>query len=83
MAVPVALKILEKQTLAHQTSGDSIDENFIYIHILLVNLFVKLPMELRGETGVLKKRMDDAITTTRFTQFPTECVTGDTISKII
>lgn len=81
MAVPVALKILEKQTLAHQTSGDSINENFIYI--LLVNLFVKLPMELRGETGVLKKRMDDAITTTRFTQFPTECVTGDTISKII
>ena len=81
MAVPVALKILEKQTLAHQTSGDSINENFIYI--LLVNLFVKLPVELRGETGVLKKRMDDAITTTRFTQFPTECVTGDTISKII
>ena len=81
MAVPVALKILEKQTLAHQTSGDSINETFIYI--LLVNLFVKLPMELRGETGVLKKRMDDAITTTRFTQFPTECVTGDTISKII
>lgn len=49
----------------------------------IVFYFILLPIELRGETGVWKKRMDDVITTTRFTQFPTECVTGDTISNIM
>jgi hypothetical protein len=32
-----------------------------------------------GETGVLKKRTELTMTTTRFIQFPTECVTGDTL----
>ncbi|KAJ0558039.1 hypothetical protein HanIR_Chr07g0331921 [Helianthus annuus] len=36
-----------------------------------------------GETGVRKKMTDDTMTTTRFTQFPTACVTGDTIPRII
>lgn len=42
-----------------------------------------LPSELMGETGVLKKITDDTMTTTRFRQFPTACVTGDTIPSII
>ena len=42
-----------------------------------------LPNELRGEMGVWKKMTEDTMTTTRFRQFPTECVTADTISSII
>ena len=33
-------------------------------------------MMLSMEAGVLKTMMDTPITTTRFTQLPTECVTG-------
>lgn len=33
--------------------------------------------------GVLKKRTDDTMTTTRFTQLATECVTGDTLARIM
>lgn len=36
-----------------------------------------------GVTGVWKKITEDIMTTTRFTQFPTEWVTGDTICRII
>lgn len=36
-----------------------------------------------GETGVWKKMTEETMTTTRFTQFPTACVTGDTICSII
>lgn len=35
------------------------------------------------ETGVLKKRTDVTITTTRFTQLPTEWVIGDTLANIM
>jgi len=42
-----------------------------------------LPKALTGETGVLKKMTELTITTTRFTQFPTECVTGDTLANIM
>jgi hypothetical protein len=42
-----------------------------------------LPRELMGETGVLKKRTEVTMTTTRLTQLPTECVTGDTFDSII
>lgn len=41
-----------------------------------------LPRELMGETGVWKKITEDTMTTIRFTQFPTEWVTGDTICRI-
>ena len=43
---------------------------------------MNLPNELRGEMGVWKKSTEDTITTTRFKQFPTECVTADTDPKI-
>ena len=36
-----------------------------------------------GETGVWKKMTEDTMTTTRFTQFPTAWVTGDTICRIM
>uniref|UniRef100_J3MSC6 Uncharacterized protein n=1 Tax=Oryza brachyantha TaxID=4533 RepID=J3MSC6_ORYBR len=42
-----------------------------------------LPRELIGETGVLKNRTDVTMTTTRLTQLPTECVTGDTLARIM
>lgn len=42
-----------------------------------------VPRELMGETGVWKKITDAIMTTTLFTQFPTECVTGDTICNIM
>lgn len=42
-----------------------------------------LPIALMGVTAVLKKRTELTMTTTRFTQFPTECVTGDTLCNII
>jgi hypothetical protein len=42
----------------------------------------KLPSALTGEIGVLKNRTEETITTTRFTQLATECVTGDTLDKI-
>lgn len=42
-----------------------------------------IPIELMGETGVRKKTTELTITTTRFTQLPTEWVTGDTLCKII
>lgn len=42
-----------------------------------------LPKALTGETGVLKKMTELTMTTTRFTQFPTECVTGDTLASIM
>lgn len=36
-----------------------------------------------GETGVWKKITDAIMTTTLFTQLPTECVTGDTSCNIM
>jgi hypothetical protein len=42
-----------------------------------------LPIELTGETGVLKNRTDVTMTTTRLTQLPTEWVTGDTFDRIM
>lgn len=36
-----------------------------------------------GETGIWKIITEETITTTRFTQFPTECVTGDIICNIM
>lgn len=36
-----------------------------------------------GDTVVWKKTTEEIITITRFTQFPTEWVTGDTICSII
>lgn len=36
-----------------------------------------------GETGVWKKIIEETMTTTRFTQFPTAWVIGDTMSNII
>jgi hypothetical protein len=44
---------------------------------------IPVPRELIGAMGVRKKRMEATITTTRFTQFPTECVTGDICSSNI
>ena len=44
---------------------------------------VNLSMELISETGVWKKKIEDTMTTTRFTQLPTECVTGDTLCSIM
>jgi hypothetical protein len=44
---------------------------------------IGLPIELIGDTGVLKNRTDVTMTTTRFTQLPTECVTGDTLARIM
>ena len=41
------------------------------------------PRELMGETGVLKNRTEVTMTTTRLTQLPTECVTGDTLARIM
>lgn len=35
------------------------------------------------DTGVLKKITDVTMTTTRLTQFPTECVTGVTLERIM
>lgn len=42
-----------------------------------------LPIELVSEIGVRKKKIEATMTTTRFTQLPTECVTGDTLCSII
>ena len=42
-----------------------------------------LPSVLTGETGIWKNITEETMTTTRFTQFPTEWVTGDTICNII
>lgn len=42
-----------------------------------------IPMALIGETGVWKERTEVTMTTTRFTQLPTEWVTGDTLSNIM
>lgn len=42
-----------------------------------------LPIELIGDTGVLKNRTDVTMTTTRLTQLPTEWVTGDTLARIM
>lgn len=42
-----------------------------------------LPRELIGETGVWKKITELTMTTTRFTQLPTEWVTGDTLCNIM
>lgn len=42
-----------------------------------------VPTALIMDTGVLKKSTDVTMTTTRFTQFPTECVTGVTLDKIM
>jgi hypothetical protein len=44
---------------------------------------ILLPNALIGETGVWKKMTELTITITRFRQFATECVTGDTLSSII
>lgn len=46
-------------------------------------MLANLPRELIGETGVRKKRTEVTITPTRFTQFPTEWVTGDTLCNSI
>lgn len=42
-----------------------------------------LPNALIGETGVWKKMTALTMTTTRFIQFATEWVTGDTLCSII
>ena len=42
-----------------------------------------VPSVLTGETGIWKNITEETMTTTRFTQFPTEWVTGDTICNII
>jgi len=42
-----------------------------------------LPKAFTGETGVWKKMTELTMTTTRFTQLPTEWVTGDTLCNII
>lgn len=42
-----------------------------------------LPRALIGKTGVLKTITELTMTTTRFTQLPTEWVTGDTLCNII
>lgn len=44
---------------------------------------IPVPSELIGETVDLKKRTEVTMTTTRFTQLPTEWVTGDTLANII
>lgn len=36
-----------------------------------------------GDTGVQEKMTNVTITTTRFTQLPTECVRGDTFASIM
>lgn len=41
-----------------------------------------VPSALTGEIGVLKKRTDATMTTTRLTQLATEWVTGDTLARI-
>lgn len=46
-----------------------------------MNLVVRLPRALIGEIGVLKKRTDETMTTTRLTQLATEWVTGDTLAN--
>ena len=43
----------------------------------------ELPRALMGETGVLKKSTEVTMTTTLFTQLPTEWVTGDTLANIM
>jgi hypothetical protein len=40
-----------------------------------------VPRALIGEIGVLKKRTDETMTTTRLTQLATEWVTGDTLAN--
>ena len=42
-----------------------------------------LPIELIGEMGVLKMKIEATMTTTRFTVLPTEWVTGETLANII
>ena len=42
-----------------------------------------VPRALMGLTGVWKKITADTMTTTRFTQFPMECVTGVTWRRIV
>lgn len=46
-------------------------------------MLTNIPRVLIGETGVRKKTTEVTITATRFTQFPTEWVTGDTLCNII
>jgi hypothetical protein len=40
-----------------------------------------VPKAFIGEIGVLKKRTDDTITTTRLRELATEWVTGDTLAN--
>ena len=42
-----------------------------------------VPAKFIGDTGLRKNNTEEAMTTTLFTQFPTECVTGVTCCKII
>jgi hypothetical protein len=44
---------------------------------------VFLPAAFKGETAVLKMITELTMTTTRFTQLPTEWVTGDTLCNIM
>ena len=58
--------------------------SFVIIQGFVRNLMSEfIPTALIVETGERKKRMDDTITTTRFTQLPTEWVTGDTLCSNI
>lgn len=40
-----------------------------------------VPKAFIGEIGVLKKRTDDTMTTTRLRELVTECVTGDILAS--
>ena len=42
-----------------------------------------VPAKFNGDTGLRKNNTEEAMTTTLFTQLPTECVTGVTCCKII
>ena len=42
-----------------------------------------VPAKFNGDTGLRKNNTEEAMTTTLFTQLPTECVTGVTCCKIM
>lgn len=60
-----------------------LQSTFTYTPRRIKRINYTIPRELIGETGVRKKRTEVTITTTRFTQLPTEWVTGDTRCKIM
>lgn len=76
-AIPVpALNPRTRNILMHQEVFDT------HIHKRKTEA-ANLPRELMGETGVWKKITELTMTTTRFTQLPTEWVTGDTLCNIM